>query len=249
MRRWLRLLALAAYAAVVLVVFLLAAYLSFSGFVRSGVTAVPELSGLTDSEAAALLADQGLHLKETEGEEAYDEQVAVGHVLRQRPRAGGLVKRGSVVEIVLSHGPQRLAVPDLVGQAVQSAQVALAAVGLSTGRTLSVWSEQQGTGLVALQNPPAGSRVDRATPIDLFVSAGDTAETYVMPDLIYRGYDEVKAFFEHGGFRLGSVKFEAYEGISRGVVLRQFPLPGHPVRRQDSIALVVAAGATAGEGS
>ncbi|MEO8504255.1 MAG: PASTA domain-containing protein [Acidobacteriota bacterium] len=247
MRRWLRFFGLAAYAVLVLVVFLLTGYLSFSGFVRSGVTGTPELTGMTDSEAVALLSDHGLRLKEREGEEAFDEQVAPGRVLRQRPHAGSPVKRGSVVEVVFSRGPQRLQVPDLLGQAVQSAQVALAAVGLPAGRTLSVWSDRQTPGLVTLQNPPPGSLVDRETPIDLFVSVGDSAETYVMPDLIYRGYDEVKTFFDRGGFRLGSVKFEAYEGVARGVVLRQFPLPGHPVRRQDSIALVVAAGA--GEGS
>jgi serine/threonine-protein kinase len=246
MRRWLRFVGLTAYAGAVFVVFVVAAYAAFSVFVRSGATSVPELAGLTDGEAAAMLADQGLRVKEREGEEAYDERVAIGRVLRQRPPAGSFVKRGSVVELVLSRGPQRLQVPDLVGQAVQSAQVALAAVGLPSGRTLSVWSEHQPSGLVTLQNPPAGARVDRLMPVDLFVSIGNTAETYVMPDLIYRGYDDVKVFFERGGFRLGSVKFEAYEGIARGVVLRQFPLPGHPLRRQDPIALVVAAGALEG---
>ncbi len=247
MRRWLRFLALGAYFGAVLLVFVVSAYIAFSIFVRSGVTSVPELAGLTDEEAVTMLTDQGLRLKERQGEEAYDEQVAIGHVLRQRPGAGAFVKRGSVVEVVFSRGPQRIQVPDLVGQALQSAQVALAAVGLSGGRTFSVWSDQQASGLVSLQNPPAGSRVDRDTPIDLFASLGNSAETYVMPDLIYRGYDDVKVFFERSGFRLGSVKFEAYEGIARGVVLRQFPLPGHPLRRQDSIALVVAAGS--GEGS
>lgn len=247
MRRFARWLGYAAYGGAVFVVFVVSAYAAFSVFVRSGATSVPELAGLADGEAAAMLADQGLRLKEREGEEAYDEQVEIGRVLRQRPPAGSFVKRGSVVEVTLSRGPQRLQVPDLVGQAVQSAQVALAAVGLPSGRTLSVWSERQPSGLVTLQNPAAGARVDRETPVDLYVSIGNTAETYVMPDLIYRGYDEVKTFFERGGFRLGSVKFEAYEGIGRGVVLRQFPLPGHPVRRQDPIALVVAAGA--GEGS
>jgi serine/threonine-protein kinase len=245
MRRLLRLLGFAAYAALLLVVFVVAAYAAFNMFVRSGATTVPDVAGLTDVEAASMLADHGLRVKEREGEEAYDERVAIGHVLRQRPPGGSFVKRGSVIEVVLSRGPQRLEVPNLVGQAVQSAQVALAAVGLPSGRTLSVWSEGQSSGLVTLQNPPAGARVDRQTPVDLFVSVGDSAQTYVMPDWIYRGYDEVKVFFERGGFRLGSVKFEAYEGIARGVVLRQFPLPGHPLHRQDPIALVVAAGPAA----
>jgi hypothetical protein len=37
------------------------------------------------------------------------------------------------------------------------------------------------------------------------------------------------------------VKYEPYEGIEAGVVLRQYPLAGHPLRRHDVISLVVAA--------
>ncbi len=62
-----------------------------------------------------------------------------------------------------------------------------------------------------------------------------------MPDLVYREYEPVRRFFDRRGFRLGGVKFEAYEGISPGVILRQYPLPGHPLRRQDVISLVVTA--------
>jgi beta-lactam-binding protein with PASTA domain len=62
-----------------------------------------------------------------------------------------------------------------------------------------------------------------------------------MPDLIYRSYDDVRGFFEQRGFHLGSVRFETYEGIPPGIVLRQFPLAGHPLHPQDPIALVVAA--------
>ena len=40
---------------------------------------------------------------------------------------------------------------------------------------------------------------------------------------------------------MGTVKFEPYEGILDGTILRQTPLPGHPLRRRDVISLVVAA--------
>ena len=47
--------------------------------------------------------------------------------------------------------------------------------------------------------------------------------------------------FEAAGFRFGAVTFEPYEGISEGTILRQGPLPGHPLRRSDALSLVVAA--------
>jgi beta-lactam-binding protein with PASTA domain len=60
-----------------------------------------------------------------------------------------------------------------------------------------------------------------------------------MPDLVYRNYEDARRFFQQRGFRVGSVKFEVYAGIREGVILRQFPLAGHPLRRNDAISLVV----------
>jgi beta-lactam-binding protein with PASTA domain len=66
-----------------------------------------------------------------------------------------------------------------------------------------------------------------------------------MPDLVYRDYEAVRPYFEQLGFKLGNVKFERYEGVAAGVILRQFPLPGHPVSRDEAISLVVATADTA----
>ena len=50
-----------------------------------------------------------------EAGERYDDEVPAGHVLRQRPASGSLVKRGGRVEVAVSLGPQVVAVPDLDG--------------------------------------------------------------------------------------------------------------------------------------
>ena len=55
-----------------------------------------------------------------------------------------------------------------------------------------------------------------------------------------------RAFLESRGFRLGNVKVEPYEGVPGGIVLRQFPLPGHPLRGHDAVSLVVSASAGLG---
>jgi serine/threonine-protein kinase len=162
-------------------------------------------------------------------------------VARQNPAEGALVKRGSTVVVVPSLGPQRVSVPELSGQSVQSAQVLLAAAGLSLGRTVEVFGEDVTAGEVVAQQPRAESTVAPGTPIDLLVARQGSAATFVMPDLIYRDYGRVRRFFEDRGFRIGSVKFERYEGIRPGVILRQYPEAGHPLGRGDTIALVVAA--------
>ena len=235
----LRVLGWVAYVGLVAASFFLAVYFSLSLFVRSGVTPVPELAGLSEEELVPRLADQGLRLRRKAEADRYDDEIPEGQVLLQSPVAGSLVKRGSAVEITLSLGPELLEVPDVRGQALQAAQVALAAAGMTLGRTASVYSTGGLPGTVIDQEPLPGSRVGRSAPVALFLCMENRSDTYLMPDLVYRDYDSVRRFFERRGFRLGSVKFEPYEGIDPGVVLRQFPLPGHPIQRRDVISLVV----------
>jgi beta-lactam-binding protein with PASTA domain len=237
------------YLGVVLGVFVLSAYVAFSMFVRRGVTPVPSLVGLDLSEAAELVADHGLILRHREGEDRYAEEIPPDRVLSQQPGAGGLAKRCGVVEVVLSRGRRLVAVPDLAGQTPAAAQFTLSAAGLEMGRSAEVFSTSAAAGTVVAQAPAAGAEVDRGVAVNLYYSADRLVATYVMPDLVDREYRQVRSFLEGNGLRLGSVKFEPYEGISRSVVLRQFPLPGHPLRRDEVISLVVASTPDGGAGA
>ncbi len=224
-----------------LAVFGVTAYLSFNLYIRRGAMTVPELAGLTAEEASRLLADQGLLLRAAEPAGRWDADVAEGRVIETRPRAGGFVKRGSAVEVVLSLGVRQASVPNLVGQQMTAAQLTVQSEGLVLGDTLAIASSAGEPGTIVGQDPAAGASVAAGTRIDLLVALDAPADTFVMPDLIYRRYEPVRRHFEDGGFRLGAVKFEPYEGISDGTILRQNPLPGHPLRRRDVISLVVAA--------
>lgn len=239
LRKALRVLGWVAYVALVAVCFAFAGYSSFSLFVRSGVTGVPDLTGLPEIEVEGRLADNGLVRRPAQGGDRYDEEVQVGLVLEQSPGSGSLVKRGSAVEVTLSLGPERLVVPELEGEAVQAAQVTLVAAGMAMGRSATIFRPGCLPGTVVEQVPAAASRVGRDAPIDLYVCQESRTDTFLMPDLTYRSFTAVRRYFDLRGFRMGTVRFEPYEGISPGIVLRQYPLPGHPLRRNDVISLVV----------
>lgn len=228
------------YTGALLLCFGLAGYVSFKLFVRSGVTPAPDLVGKSEAQAARMLADQGLVLRRAEGGGRFDPDIPAGAVVIQEPAPRTLVKRGSPVEVVLSLGPERLTVPELTDKGLPAAQVTLAAASLTLGRTLRIYSDRD-TGLVVEQAPAPGTFAAPMESVDLLLSRGSSSATFVMPDLVYRDYDRVRLFFENRGFRFGSVKFERYEGARPGIILRQFPLAGHPVTRRDAISLVVAA--------
>ena len=161
-------------------------------------------------------------------------------MIEQSPGASTLVKRGTAVSAVASLGPQRLTVPELEGKSLQSAQVTLAAGGLALGPTLQVFTPGAAAGVVVAQDPEPGDLVSPAAEVRVFLAQGGPARRMVMPDLVYRDYEEVRAFFERAGLRLGRVNFEVYEGAREGTILRQFPLAGHPLTVADAVSLVVA---------
>lgn len=230
-----------AFAGVLCVLFVVSGYLSFNLFVRRGVTKVPDLVGVPREEATALLADQGLEARVLQVSAQYDETVPRGNVMGQDPAGGSMVKRGSRVDLIPSLGPERVEVPDLRGQPLHAAQVALAGAGLELGRAVGVFSVAASPGAVVDQIPAGGELASPQQVVDLFVSLDSRADVFLMPDLVYRRYASVRPFFDRRGFRFGSVKYEPYEGVASGTVLRQFPLPGHALRPRDVISLVVAA--------
>lgn len=235
-----RILVYSAYGLVVVTAFLGTSYLSFSSFVRGGETTVPNLVGLEPEAAAAQLAELRLDLGIGDREARYDPMVPAGRIAVQKPPPGSAVKEGSRVNAILSLGAELVTVPDLRGQAVQAAQVTLAAVGLTAGRAMQIYSFSTEPGTVAEQSPRAGSEVGKASPVELYVNIESPKSVFLMPDLVYRDHTVVRQFLDRRGFRVGSVKFEAYEGIPSGTVLRQFPLAGHPVGRDEVISMVVA---------
>lgn len=244
-RKLLRFLGFSVYGVVVVVAFVASAYGAFNLFVTSGATRVPEVVGLEREEAADRLADSGLEMAVQGDGGRYDPQVPAGHVIEQTPAASSLVKRGTSVAAVVSLGPQRLTVPELEGKSMQSAQVTLAAGGLTLGPTLKVFASGTAAGVVVAQDPAAGRLVSPQTEVRIFLTKAAGAKRMIMPDLIYRDYDEVRAFFDRAGLRLGRVTFEVYEGAREGTILRQFPLAGHPLTAADAVSLVVATGAAA----
>lgn len=238
--RLLRGLGFLAYGLLLLLVFGLAAYTSFSLFVRSGVTSVPSVVGLSRADAATRLTDQGLSIK-PQGDGRYDEKVPAGHIARQTPDPRTFVKRGSAVNVVLSKGPQRVEVPVLAGKSLPDAQFALSGQGLALGQILGAFGrEDSNPGTVLEQDPDPQASIAPSTPVDLLLVMAVPRARYIMPDLVYRDYDLVRSRFERAGFRFGNVKFERYEGVAAGVILRQFPLPGHPLTKEDAISLSVA---------
>ncbi|MBX6749212.1 MAG: PASTA domain-containing protein [Micromonosporaceae bacterium] len=79
-------------------------------------TTAPSLLSLTKDNAIAEAERLGFEI--TFGARMYSETVPADSVLAQQPPPGGRIVRGGTITVYLSLGPERYAVPDIVGQEI-----------------------------------------------------------------------------------------------------------------------------------
>ena len=81
---------------------------------------VPDLAGLLVDEARATLNRSELYLETAA--ERYDDRVLKGRVQSQDPPAGATITKNRKVRVTVSLGPLEIAIPDLKGQTLRTAQ-------------------------------------------------------------------------------------------------------------------------------
>lgn len=132
---------------------------------------VPNLVGMTVSQAQKALSDKGL----TDGgsTEEYSNTVAEGKIISQNVKAGKKVDGGTSVSYVVSKGKkpaETVAVPDLRGYSLADAISALSNRGLSYKEIAADSPSPSGT--VVDMSPDIGSQVEVGSTITLYVSNG-----------------------------------------------------------------------------
>jgi eukaryotic-like serine/threonine-protein kinase len=95
--------------------------------------------------------------------------VAVGIAIAQDPAAGARVSDGSPVRVTLSAGPPPVAVPGVLGESAESAEIRLANAGLRY-RVSEVAAPGSSANLVIKQSPRPSATVPRGTTVALAVS-------------------------------------------------------------------------------
>jgi eukaryotic-like serine/threonine-protein kinase len=132
-------------------------------------TSAPALSTLSRSDAVATADRADLGVDFTNG---YSETIPSGEVVSTQPEAGTRVRKGSRIEAVLSLGPERFAMPNVVGLSQDAATAALRDAHLKVGKVSSSWSETVAQGVVLSAGQNTGVSLKRDTAVALVVSGG-----------------------------------------------------------------------------
>lgn len=221
------------------------AYFWFNYFVRGRSVSTPNLIGRPLADASAAASDIGIVVDVDAGRDRHSNSVPPDAIVWQNRTPGTLVKRGARIIVGRSLGPQIITVPELTGESARTAQLRFGQRNLATG-AVSFLPLAGAEGIVAV-DPPSGTVVPAQTEVALLVAVPPAARRWVMPDLVDRQLERVRAAVEARGLSLSNVRFESYPGIAEGTVIRQYPNPGAPVAQGDAITLVVARNSPAPE--
>jgi eukaryotic-like serine/threonine-protein kinase len=226
------------YGILLTAVFVGAAWFGFRRAIVGRSVAVPELAGKTPEQAREVARRLGLQVEEQTSRARYDERIPAGHVLLQEPEAGSLAKPSQIVRLVMSLGPRALRVPDLAGLAPRAAAVKLSRESLELGPASWYRDPAAPPGIVA-QEPEADTPAGKGEGVRVLMSRGPAEPRIVMPDFVGQDAEAVRARLEKFGYRVGSSRFESYEGVRPNTVLKQFPPAGYPLSGREVVSLTV----------
>ena len=166
-----------------LIVALLSAFITMRLAIHGREVKVPNLTGLTLTDASKQTRSLGLRL--TLENRFYSPNTPPGRILAQSPAPGSTVRRQWAVRVTESLGAQQVAIPDLLGQSERTASINIRRLGLELGAIAHVASPGE-PGVVIAQTPlPNAAGVDRPR-VSLLLSDTEEAESpqaFVMPSL------------------------------------------------------------------
>jgi beta-lactam-binding protein with PASTA domain/tRNA A-37 threonylcarbamoyl transferase component Bud32 len=196
--------------------------------------AVPNVEGLKEEAAVTLIENAGL---DPEVQRAANPDAEKDRVFDQNPDPGTRIQKGDRVTLLVSTGPPKTSVPDVVGMNYGDAVQALNDVNLKATKH-EVFSPKP-VGKVISQDPPAGEQVVEGTEIVLDVSRG--AKQVAVPNVVGMSEDDAKTTLEQAGFQVSSTSAPA-DSTPEGIVSDQSPDGGTPATKGSTVTITVSSG-------
>ncbi len=181
---------------------------------------VPPVVGKDENAAKSAITAAGLTVGTVS--EASSDTVESGLVISQSPSANSETESGGKVNIVLSSGPNKKKVTDVIGHESSRAQSELAGDGFKV-EVKEIYSNDMRAGLVVSTSPDRGTYVQPGSTVTITVSKG--REQVTIPSVsVGMTYEEAVEALNDAGFK-GTVK-EATEysaSVGNGFVTRYSP--------------------------
>lgn len=208
---------------------------AFSSYLTVPEVTVPNFVGKPLAPAERIAAAARLTVRPTE--RVYSSTIPAGAIISQDQPAGKMVKEGRVISVVVSLGPEMVAVPDVQKRSLVEARFLIDQARLRVGELREAYDEDLKSGFIISQDPQPGARVERGRPIHLVVSKGP--QRIEMPLLVGRPLRDARRMLEELGITLRAVRTSPTTEVEPGMVVDQSPAPSTRIRTQDPVTVTV----------
>jgi serine/threonine-protein kinase len=197
---------------------------------------VPDVRNKTPDDAKAELEDLGFKVQVVNQASA---DVDKDHVIGTNPAAGAKPKKGSTVKLLVSTGPEQVAVPSVVGKQRNDAENILRDAGFQVQvNEVDAPDEQPGT--VLDQDPGAGAKVDPGTTVNLTVAKQPQQQLVTVRNVVGFTEDAAKQALENDGLKVKVQDQKPPDPTKpEGTVISQSIPPGTQVAASTEITITV----------
>ena len=183
-------------------------------------TSAVALASHTEQQAVVEAQAAGFAITVTE---EYSETVPKGTVISTSPKAGERVLKGATIQAVVSKGPERYALPSVVGQTLERATQTLEATHLRVGTVTKAYDEKAAADTVVSTSQKPGTRLKPGSAVDLVISQGKRPVT--IPNLVGQNVDGSTKRLRDLGFKVAITRRHS-DDVAKDAVMSQTPSKG-----------------------
>jgi eukaryotic-like serine/threonine-protein kinase len=195
---------------------------------------VPYLKHMSIEKAKTFIPS--LNLKYVIEDSVNSSEVAKGHIVSSDPAAKEDIKIGGVIKLVISKGPKKIRLPNIIGISKKNALDSLDLLGI-TNRVFVNYPVQEKNldGKIVKTRPEIEDSIEEGGMLTIYIGA-EKRKVFLMPNLNGMLLEEAEREIRRHGLILSDVKRTTGKV---DVVIQQSPAPGVEVTLEDKVKIVV----------
>lgn len=175
---------------------------------------MPNIIGMTLDDVKEKYPDLNLDI-----DRQYSTDYPENEVMDQKTPAGRTIKKSTIVNIVISNGPQKVEVDDYANLSAQDAQIKLEKKGLKP-KLVYVNDDEVAKDIVIKTEPAAHSEVSQGTVVKVYVSNGKLVKAVNVPKFVGMTIEEARKEAEDKNLKIKEVSGSSNE-YKEGEVIKQ----------------------------
>ncbi len=196
---------------------------------------MPNIIGMTLDDVKEKYPDLNLDI-----DRQYSTDYPENEVMDQKTPAGRTIKKSTIVNIVISNGPQKVEVDDYANLSAQDAQIKLEKKGLKP-KLVYVNDDEVAKDIVIKTEPAAHSEVSQGTVVKVYVSNGKLVKAVNVPKFVGMKIEEARKEAEDKNLKLKEVSGSSNE-YKEGEVIKQSIDANSVVNEETEIEVTVCDG-------